>query len=133
MKTLKLFAFAVLIVIISSCASTARFPISAITPAADIIVAKTNDRNGNTAIKITAKNLAAVERIEPPKATYVVWIVTEYDGIRNVGMLKSRNSKTAELITVTPFKFTEIFITAEDQSDLSYPSGIEISRVRYSK
>jgi hypothetical protein len=84
-------------------------------------------------LKITAKNLAAVERIEPPKATYVVWIVTEYDGIRNVGMLRSKNAKTAELVTVTPSKFTEIFITAEDQSGLPYPSGIEISRVRYSK
>jgi hypothetical protein len=33
--------------------------------------------------------------------------------------------------TLVPFKFTEVFITAEDQADISYPTGVEISRINF--
>ena len=33
----------------------------------------------------------------------------------------------------TPFKVNQIFITAEDQANLTKPAGIEISRYSYNK
>jgi PBP1b-binding outer membrane lipoprotein LpoB len=130
MKTLKTLSILALVLIISSCANTAKFPISNVTPAADIVATMNHDKNGNNKITITAKNLAAVERLDPPKSAYVVWIVTEKDGVRNIGKLLNKNAHTTGLETLTPFKFSEVFITAEDQADASYPTGIEISRIK---
>jgi len=115
----------------SSCVISIKFPISTVTPAADIVFSRSHDRNGNTMVKITAKNLAAVNRIDPYQKVYVVWIMTEKNGPRNIGVLKNRNVQTTELETLIPLKFTEVFITTENQADASYPSGIEISRIRF--
>ncbi|MFZ4724198.1 MAG: hypothetical protein ACOYMD_01995 [Paludibacter sp.] len=128
MKTLTYLAMAL---IITSCANLVKFPISTITPAADITASVKLDNNGNNRISITAKNLAGIERLNPPKCVYVVWILTENNGIRNIGKLANNNAETINLETLTPFKFSEIFITAEDQLDASYPSGIEISRIKF--
>jgi hypothetical protein len=131
MKTLKTLTILSLAIIITSCANTAKFPVSSVTPAADIVATMKQDNNGNYKIYITAKNLAAVERLNPPKSAYVVWIVTEKDGVRNIGKLSNKNAETTSLETLTPFKFTEVFITAEEQLDASYPIGIEISRTKF--
>jgi hypothetical protein len=131
MKTLKTLAILLLVFLMSSCAISTRFPVSRVTPAADIVLRKSHDHNGNVVIKITAKNLASVDRIDPHEKVYVVWIVTEKDGTRNIGALKNRNVQTIDLETLTPFKFTEVFITTENHVDVSYPSGIEISRIRF--
>ena len=78
-----------------------------------------------------AKNLASPNRIDPSKKNYSVWIVTENNGTKNAGQLINKNAKKATLKTSTPYKFKEIFITAEDQGDYSYPVGIEISRTAF--
>ncbi|MDD4993908.1 MAG: hypothetical protein PHR83_16935 [Paludibacter sp.] len=131
MKNLNTKILLILVILLSSCATVTRFPVSTVTPAADIILSKQKDQNGNTKIKITATNLAAVERLSPSKNVYIVWIVSENDGVRNIGQLKNKNAKTAEIETLAPFAFTGIFITAEDQADVSYPTGIEISRIQF--
>ncbi len=131
MKTLKTLTILVLVLIVSSCANTSKFPVSVVTPAADIVATMKHDKNGNYKITITAKNLAAIERLNPPKNAYVVWIVTEKDGIRNIGKLINKNVQTTGLETLTPFKFKEVFITAEDQADTTYPTGLEISRTKF--
>jgi len=131
MKTLKISTILVLALIISSCASTKRFPVSTVTPAADISITRNHDKNGNAVIKVTAKNLASVDRLDPPQKAYVVWIVTEKDGVHNIGKLKNKNAKTTGLETLTSFKFTEVFITAEEQADAVYPSGVEVSRIKF--
>ena len=131
MKTLKTLSILALVLIISSCANTAKFPVSNVTPAADIVATMNRDNNGNYKISVTAKNLAAVERLNPPKTAYVVWIVTEKDGVRNIGKMLNKNAQTTNLETLTPFKFSEVFITAEDQVDASYPNGLEISRTKF--
>ncbi len=58
-------------------------------------------------------------------------IVSETDGVRNIGKLKIKNAETAGIETLTPFKFSEVFITAEDQADVTYPGGIEITRIKF--
>lgn len=131
MKTLKLLSILSLALIISSCANSVKFPVSNVTPAADIVATMDKDNNGNYKISITAKNLAAVDRLNPPKSAYVVWIVTENDGVRNIGKLLNKNVQTTGLETLTPFKFSEVFITAEEHDDAIYPSGFEISRTRF--
>ncbi len=114
---------------LSSCASTEKFPVSTVAPAADITAVKKLDKNNNYTIDVTAKNLASVDRIDPLKKTYVVWIVTKNEGIKNIGQLSVKNAKTSSLKSLTPFDFNEVFITAEEQGDITYPSGTEVSRV----
>ncbi|NJO90686.1 MAG: hypothetical protein HC831_18290 [Chloroflexia bacterium] len=50
-----------------------------------------------------------------------------------IGQLTNKNAKKAVLKTVTPFNVKEIFITAEEQGDLAYPAGVEISRTTFNK
>ena len=130
MKTFKLLIISALVIILSSCATSIKFPVSTIAPAADIVASVTKDQNGNTKITIKVKNLAAAERLNPPKAAYVVWIVTERDGIHNIGRLSNKNVQSTGLETLTPFKFTEVIITAEDYADAIIPAGIELTRIQ---
>lgn len=131
MKTSKGVLFLILVFILTSCASSVRFPISNKAPAAEIFAKIKQDKNNNYAIKITAKNLASPDRLNPPKNNYSIWIVTEKNGIKNIGQLINKNAKKTVLKTTTPFKIVEIFITAEDKGNISLPSGDEISRVSF--
>ncbi|WP_372769785.1 hypothetical protein [Lutibacter sp.] len=119
------------ILFLTSCATTTKFPVSTVTPAAEITAKKTQDKNNNYEIEVVAKNLASPNRIDPSKKNYSVWIVTENNGTKNAGQLINKNAKTATLKTSTPYNVKEIFITAEDQGDYSYPVGIEISRTAF--
>ena len=133
MNNFKLILFVALVLFFTSCVTTAKFPVSSVTPTADIVAKIKNDKNGNSIIEIKAKNLAAADRLTPPKDAYIVWINTDSEGVRNIGRLINNNAKTTVLKTLTPFQFGEIFITAEDSDDISYPSGVEISRVKLTK
>lgn len=131
MKSLINLLLVSVLVFLTSCATTAKFPVSSITPAAEITAKKKQDKNNNYIIEVTAKNLASADRVDPTKKNYNVWIVTENNGTKNAGMLVNKNAKTATLKTSTPFDVKEIFITAEDQGDYSYPVGVEISRTTF--
>ncbi|NEW78709.1 MAG: hypothetical protein GZ086_04635 [Gelidibacter sp.] len=131
MKSLINVLFVAVLVLLTSCATTVKFPVSSVTPAAEITAQKKQDKNKNYVIEVTAKNLASADRIDPSKKNYNVWIVTENNGTKNAGMLVNKNAKTASLKTSTPYDVKEIFITAEDQGDYSYPVGIEIARTSF--
>lgn len=134
MKTIKnaILSF-ILMFLVASCTSTTKFPVSSITPAAEITANVKHDKNNNTLITVTANHLAGAERLSPPKKTYVVWITTSDKGVNNIGQLNSKNSKKATLEALTSFKPLEIFITAEDEGNISYPAGNEISRATLKK
>ena len=117
--------------LITSCATTTKFPVSNDAPAADITAKKTKDNNNNYVIEITARNLAEASRLNPPKNNYSVWIITSDNVTKNIGQLINKNAKKATLETTTPFDVKEIFITAEEQGNLNYPSGVEISRTTF--
>ena len=121
-----------LIAVLTSCATTTKFPLSSTVPAAEITAKVNQDKNKNYVINVIAKNLASADRLNPPKNNYSIWIVTENGTIKNIGQLTNLNAKTATLKTLTPFNVKEIFITAEDQGNLTYPNGIEISRTNFS-
>lgn len=119
----------ILIFLATSCVTTVRFPISTIVPTAEITAKIKKDDQSNYVIQIKANYLASVERLSPPKSTYVVWIVTKENGIKNIGLLNSENAKKITFKTLSAFEPYEIFITAEDEGTISVPAGIEISRV----
>lgn len=125
--------FFALVIFVSSCTSTVKFPVSSVAPAADIVAKKKQDKNGNYKLEVTAKNLAAAERISPSSSNYVVWIVTPTDGVRSIGRLINKNAKTISIEALTPFNFNEVFITAEAQDGVSIPSDTEITRVKFKK
>lgn len=129
-KNLSIFGVAL---VMTSCASTARFPVSRTVPAAEITAKKKQDKNNNYVIELTAKNLADASRLQPKMHNYSVWIVAENGSTINIGQLTNKNAKKTVLNTLTPFNVREIFITAEEQGTLSYPTGVEISRTTFKK
>lgn len=131
MKLLKSLLFMSLIAVLTSCATTTKFPLSSTVPAAEITAKVNQDKNKNYVIQVVAKNLASADRLNPPKNNYSVWIVIDDGTTKNIGQLTNLNAKTATLKTLTPFNVKEIFITAEDQGNLTYPNGVEISRTNF--
>ncbi|MBJ2172661.1 hypothetical protein JBL43_00320 [Aureibaculum sp. A20] len=127
-KSMKIITITMVFLMFISCGTTKKFPLSDLVPAAEITVSKKQDNNNNYVIEVSAENLASADRLDPPKNNYVVWIVTEDNGIKNVGQLSNKNAKKVELETTTPFDVKEIFITAENEGNITYPSGIEITR-----
>jgi len=130
MHTLKNGMVGIMVLLLASCATTEKFPVSEVLPAADITVKTKQDKHNNSKITVKAKNLASPERLNPSKSFYVVWVESD-EGIKNVGQLTNKNARKAELETLTPFEVNAIFITAEERGDISYPVGMEISRVTY--
>jgi hypothetical protein len=117
-----------LMLIASSCARKLQFTRSVVVPAAEGRVKVKKDNNKNYSLDIDIENLAKVEDLQPAKKTYVVWIESEDSSSRNVGQLKSSSglfsSKLkASLNTVTAFEPKRVFITAEDEADITYPYG----------
>jgi len=130
MNTTKTLIIAISDLILNSCATTAKFPISNLVPAADISAKKKTDSHKNITLEITAENLASPNRLNPSGNNYSIWIVTKDQAIENVGQLIIKNAKKSVFKTVTPFDFNEVFITVENQGNLKTPTGKEISRTK---
>ena len=130
MKIKKYFAIIGLVALITSCTSTVKFPVSQITPAADITAKTKKDGKPNYLVTITANNLAASERLDPPKKIYVIWAVSEAGVTRNVGHFTQENAVKSTYKSSFPYKPIEIFITAEDEEGVCNPAGIEIARTK---
>ncbi len=59
-----------------SCSRKMTFSKSSVVPAAQGSIKVSKDKNKNNVIKISITDLAGVDRLQPPKQTYVVWMVT---------------------------------------------------------
>jgi hypothetical protein len=123
--------FTLSFLVLASCSSTLKLPVSNETPAAVITVKHKKDKNENHTLTITAENLASAQRLSPPRETYVVWVETAKNGLKNVGQLNPENGKKTTLETVSSFEPVEIIITAEDRGSVSLPTGTEITRKRF--
>lgn len=130
MIKLKNLLIIVTITLLASCSSTTKFPVSKITPAADITVKVKKQGKPNYLVTITALNLAASERLETSKKQYVIWAVSENGTVRNVGHFTQKNAKKSTYKASFPYKPIEVFITAEDEEGVCMPVGIEITRVK---
>jgi hypothetical protein len=119
-----------IVLFVASCASTKTFPVSDLAPAAEITVKQKTDSNDNNEITVKAKYLASPDRVSRGATAYVVWLLSEENGIKNIGALYNENGEDSELETITSFVGTEIFITAEREAGISRPDGVEITRVK---
>jgi hypothetical protein len=112
----------------SSCVTKAIFLTSAVVPAAEGAITIKEDGNKNYIIKIHTTNLADSQRLTPPKDVYVVWMVTNNNNTKNIGQIISSSGPLsskmkASFETVSSFRPTKIFITAENESNVQYPSS----------
>jgi len=104
-----------------SCATKIPFMSSTVTPAAKGYVKVKNDDNKNYVIQIRISNFAEVESLKQTKQTYVVWMVTDTEVTENIGRINSSKKLNVSFETVTSFKPTKIFITAELDESARYP------------
>jgi hypothetical protein len=84
------------------------------------------DNNKNYIIKVEVSDLAAVERVQASKTTYVVWMETDEGNAENLGQLKSSTSFLSKrhkgsLETVSSYKPVKIFITTEEGVNTQFP------------
>lgn len=121
------------VMMITSCATTAKFPVSTVAPAAEISAKKTLDKNKNYVVELVALNLTSPERLNPPKDHYNVWIITEQNEYKNLGQIMNANAKRVNFKTLSPYNPKQIIVTAEDEGNRLLPTGIEISRTSFKK
>jgi hypothetical protein len=86
------------------------------------------DKNKNNVIDVHLTDLAEVQRLQPARQTYVVWMLTDHEITKNIGQIKSstgmmKKQLKASFETVSSFKPVKIFITAEDNADIQYPGN----------
>jgi hypothetical protein len=97
------------------------FLTSTVTPAARGYVKIKKDKNKNYVIKVEISDLAGIERIQPAKQTYVVWMITDRDITKNIGRVSVSSNLSGYLETVSSFQPTKIFITAEVDESVQVP------------
>ncbi len=119
-------ALALIVFSISSCSKKIQFLTSTVVPAARGSVNVKTDKNKNFVINLQLTYLSESERLTPPKKTYIVWLVTNNNVTQNIGQIKTNNGLKASFQTVSSFKPTKIFITAEDNADITYPVSEEV-------
>lgn len=115
-------------ILLNSCAKKINFQTSQVVPAARGTVKVKKDDNKNYGIKINLWNLAEAKRLPTSEKTYVVWMESDQQAVKNLGQLNSGRSRLSKKLkasfeTVSPVKPTKIFITAEDNSGVQYPGN----------
>lgn len=110
----------------NSCAKKALFLTSSVVPAAQGEVGVTKDKNNNYVVKMKISNLAEVDRLDPPKNSYVVWMETDRGIVRNIGRISTSNQLNVSFETVSSFKPNKIFITAEEDESTQYPGPMVV-------
>ena len=118
---------------LNSCAKKMTFGTSSVVPAAEGSVKVKSDKNKNTSVDLSVERLADPKRLNPSKGTYVVWMETASNGTKNIGSLNTSSGflsgkMKSSLKTVTPYKPTAFFITAEDDKDVQYANGQVVLR-----
>ena len=117
--TIMVFAF-------HSCAQKATFLTSSVVPAAEGKVTIKGDKNENYSIKMTLTNLADVDRLQPPKKSYVVWLESDRGAPKNVGRIITTGRNKVSFETVATLKPTRLFITAEENENVQYPGSMVV-------
>jgi hypothetical protein len=119
-------AIAMMLFFFGSCSKKISFLTSSVVPAARGDVTIKKDKNKNYVIALDISDLAEVSRLQPTKETYVVWIETDSQIMRNVGQIKSSTSLLSKKLkasfeTVSAYQPYKIFITAENNASAPYP------------
>jgi hypothetical protein len=107
-------------------AAKVEFLSSSIVPAARGFVRVKRDMNENYIIQVKISNLAEVNRLQPSKQAYVVWMITDHEITKNIGQIISSTTflstkLKASFRKVSSSKPIKIFITAEAEADAQTP------------
>ena len=99
---------------------------SSIVPAARGYVKVKRDINENYIIQVKISNLAEVNRLQPSKQVYVVWMITDHEITVNIGQIISSTTflstkLKASFKKVSASKPIKIFITAEEDAITQTP------------
>ena len=126
-----LIGLSTLLVVGSSCSHKTTFLTSSVVPAAEGTILWKKDANDNYVITIKMVNLAEVERLVSPKKAYVVWLENQEGRPQNLGQINGFHETFSKKLkatfeTVSPFKPTKIYITAEDESNVNFPSSMVV-------
>jgi hypothetical protein len=126
--TVILGAAALMILLLSSCATKVPFQYSAEAPAARGTAKVKKDNNNNYMISVELVNLSEADRLVAPKTAYVVWMASGTNSAKNLGKIQSESSMISKTLkasfeTVSAEKPTKIFITSEEDGNASYPSS----------
>ena len=111
---------------LTSCTKKIYFLKSEVVPAAEGSVIIKNDKNNNYVVQMTISNLAAIDRLQPPKTSYVVWIESESGEGRNVGRIVTSNHLNVSFKAVSAIRPTKVFITAEENETTQYPGSMVV-------
>jgi hypothetical protein len=100
---------------------------SSIVPAARGYVKVIRDKDENYTIQVKISNLAEVNRLQPSKQVYVVWMITDHEITRSIGQITSSTTflstkLKASFMMVSSSKPIKIFISAENEADAQSPS-----------
>jgi hypothetical protein len=109
-----------------SCAQKAPFQTSSVVPAAEGKVTIKNDKNENYSNKKDITNLTDVDRFQPPKKSYVVWLESSQGPPRNVGRIVASDRLKVSFETVATLKPTKLFIRAEDNENVQFPGSMVV-------
>ena len=116
----------VMLFVFSSCAKKITFLTSSVVPAAEGQISVKNDKNNNYNIQMQITNLADIERLQPAKKSYVVWMETADNLPKNIGRISSSNKLKVSFETVSSMRPTKIFITAEEDETSQYPGSMVV-------
>ena len=106
------------------CAKKIPFQTSVQVPAARGNVTYSKDKNNNYVIKLEISYLAEPNRLQPPKAAYVVWLESDQSSNPiNLGQIVGTSKLKIKFETVSSSKPKRIFITAEDDPTIHYPGS----------
>ena len=121
----------VMLAAFGACSKKVVFLPSSVVPAAEGYVQVKKDGNENYAITLKVKNLAEVDKMQPPKKTFVVWMETDRGLTRNIGQIVSSKNLNANFETVSSFRPVKIFLTAEDNENVQYPGKVVLSTNKF--
>lgn len=117
----------VLTLLLGSCTPSMNFLPSSAVPAASGKVQVKRDKNQNYVVKVNVRNLAPADRLTPPGRTYIVWMESDRNTIKKLGLLEPRSkSLDASLSATAVADPNRIFVTAEDSPETQYPGGTEV-------
>jgi len=116
----------IIVLSFSSCAKKVYFLLSSVVPAAQGQITVKNDKNNNYVIQMQITNLADIERLQPAKKSYVVWMETGGNFAKNIGRISSSNKLKVSFETVSTMRPTKIFITAEEDETSQYPGSMVV-------
>jgi len=114
-----------------SCAKKMSFERSTVVPGADGKVAITKDKNDNYTISVNTVNLPSSKNLNPAREVYVVWMEDQDKNVKKLGQLKPSTGLLSkaykgELIAKSTSRPRRVFITAEDNGALEYPSDLTV-------